>query len=87
LYECDLQACGALAESAAPVGHLDGDTAISAGTFGAALSAAGAVCRAVDRVVCGEVRADRDRLIKFYSKDARVVNKHTTNRVWTRVTA
>jgi len=41
------------------VGHLDGDTAISAGTFGAALSAAGAVCRAVDRVVAGEVRALR----------------------------
>ena len=38
------------------MGHLDGDTAISAGTFGAALSAAGAVCRAVDRVIAGEVR-------------------------------
>ena len=46
-----------LAEGAAPVGHLDGDTAISAGTFGAALAAAGAVCRAVDRVIAGEVRA------------------------------
>ena len=51
------QACGVLAEGAAPVGHLDGDTAISAGTFGAALAAAGAVCRAVDRVVAGEVRS------------------------------
>ena len=45
------------ADGAARVGHLDGDTAISAGTFGAALAAAGAVCRAVDRVVAGEVRA------------------------------
>jgi len=53
------QACGALADGAAAVGHLDGDTAISAGTFGAALAAAGAVCRAVDRVVAGEVRALR----------------------------
>ncbi|KAK9837158.1 hypothetical protein WJX81_006872 [Elliptochloris bilobata] len=50
------QACGVLAEGAAPVGHLDGDTAISAGTFGAALAAAGAVCRAVDRVIAGEAR-------------------------------
>lgn len=37
------------------IGHLDGDTAISQGTFGAALAAAGAVCRAVDAVLTGQV--------------------------------
>jgi acetoin utilization deacetylase AcuC-like enzyme len=39
------------------IGHLDGDTAISGGSFRAALAAAGAVIRAVDSVVAGEVRA------------------------------
>jgi acetoin utilization deacetylase AcuC-like enzyme len=39
----------------ARIGHLDGDTALSAGSFRAALAAAGAVLRAVDRVVAGEV--------------------------------
>ena len=38
------------------IGHLDGDTALSASSFRAALAAAGAVMRAVDRVVGGEVR-------------------------------
>ena len=39
------------------IGHLDGDTAISGGSFRAALAAAGAVMHAVDRVVAGEVGA------------------------------
>ena len=40
---------------AGAIGHLDGDTAISRGTFAAALAAAGSVCRAVDAVVAGQV--------------------------------
>lgn len=40
------------------IGHLDGDTAISQGSFGAALAAAGAVCRAVDTVLGGQVCED-----------------------------
>jgi acetoin utilization deacetylase AcuC-like enzyme/ankyrin repeat protein len=38
------------------IGHLDGDTAISKGTFAAALAAAGAVTHAVDQVIMGKVR-------------------------------
>lgn len=49
------RACGVLPVEASAVGRLDADTAISAGTFRAALVAAGAVCRAVDRVMAGEV--------------------------------
>lgn len=37
------------------IGHLDGDTAVSSGSFKAALAAAGAVIRAVDQVVGGKV--------------------------------
>ncbi|KAK9809002.1 hypothetical protein WJX72_007747 [[Myrmecia] bisecta] len=48
--------CAAIPDNPAAIGHLDGDTAISRGTFGAALAAAGAVCRAIDRVMAGEVR-------------------------------
>jgi acetoin utilization deacetylase AcuC-like enzyme/ankyrin repeat protein len=38
------------------VGSLDGDTGVSAGSFRAALAAAGAVCEAVDRMVAGTAR-------------------------------
>ena len=38
------------------VGSLDGDTGVSAGSFRAALAAAGAVCEAVDRVLSGTAR-------------------------------
>jgi acetoin utilization deacetylase AcuC-like enzyme len=49
-------AAGALPSSGpGAIGHLDGDTAISQGSFGAALAAAGAVCRAVDAVLGGQV--------------------------------
>lgn len=37
--------------------HLDSDTVVSRGSFRAALKAAGAVCHAIDDVVCGRVRA------------------------------
>ena len=47
--------CEALPDSPAAIGHLDGDTAVSRGTAEAAFAAAGAVCRAVDEVVCGAV--------------------------------
>mmetsp|Transcript_4408 Transcript_4408/g.12711 ORF Transcript_4408/g.12711 Transcript_4408/m.12711 type:complete len:900 (-) Transcript_4408:172-2871(-) len=48
-----LQAKAAALPEAGPgsIGHLDGDTAISRGTFAAALAAAGSVCQAVDAVV------------------------------------
>lgn len=36
--------------------HLDSDTTVSRGSFRAALKAAGAVCHAIDDVVCGRVR-------------------------------
>lgn len=53
-YVRELQtACAALNEH--DLGHLDGDTAISAGSFRAAMAAAGAVIAAVDRVVRQEV--------------------------------
>ncbi|BDA44253.1 probable type-2 histone deacetylase 2 at C-terminar half [Coccomyxa sp. Obi] len=55
-YVRELQnACAALGEH--DLGHLDGDTAISAGSFRAALAAAGAVIAAVDRVVKQQVRS------------------------------
>jgi hypothetical protein len=38
------------------LGSLDGDTSISKGTYLAALSAAGAVCEAVDRVINGKAK-------------------------------
>ena len=38
------------------VGSLDGDTGVSAGSFRAALAAAGAVCEAVDRLLAGAAR-------------------------------
>jgi hypothetical protein len=50
------QACEAIDEAPSATGHLDGDTAISRGSFRAALAAAGAVCAAVDEVVGGKVR-------------------------------
>lgn len=53
-YVRELQnACAALKEH--DLGHLDGDTAISAGSFRAAMAAAGAVIAAVDRVVKQQV--------------------------------
>ncbi|KAL0037126.1 hypothetical protein WJX79_001631 [Trebouxia sp. C0005] len=48
--------CASIPDIPAVVGHLDGDTAISNGTFQAALAAVGGICNAVDRVVKGEVR-------------------------------
>ncbi|KAI3431427.1 hypothetical protein D9Q98_004480 [Chlorella vulgaris] len=45
--------CDALPDDPEAIGHLDGDTAVSRGTFAAALAAAGAVCTAVDEVVDG----------------------------------
>ncbi|KAL0048951.1 hypothetical protein WJX82_003017 [Trebouxia sp. C0006] len=48
--------CASIPDIPAVVGHLDGDTAISNGTFRAALAAVGGICNAVDRVVKGEVR-------------------------------
>ena len=50
-----LQKCDSLPDDPQVIGNLDGDTAVSHHTFSAALSAAGAVCRAVDEVVCGTV--------------------------------
>lgn len=53
-YVRELQSsCAVLGER--DLGHLDGDTAISAGSFTAALAAAGAVIAAVDRVVKQQV--------------------------------
>ena len=49
------QVCEAVPDSPSAIGHLDGDTAVSRGTAEAAFAAAGAVCRAVDEVVCGTV--------------------------------
>ena len=49
--------CASIPDIPAVVGHLDGDTAISNGTFRAALAAVGGICNAVDRVVKGEVQS------------------------------
>ncbi|KAK9916049.1 hypothetical protein WJX75_007812 [Coccomyxa subellipsoidea] len=55
-YVRELQSsCAVLGER--DLGHLDGDTAISAGSFTAAMAAAGAVIAAVDRVVKQQVRS------------------------------
>lgn len=51
------EGCEALAFDLRPVGHLDSDTAISNGTFNAALKAAGSVCTAVDEIMEGRVRS------------------------------
>ena len=48
-------ACAAIPDDPAAMGHLDADTAISHGTFSAALVAAGCVCRAIDQVMAGQV--------------------------------
>ena len=48
-------ACASISEDRAAIGRLDADTAISNGTFRAALAAAGAVCRGVDQVMAGQV--------------------------------
>jgi len=45
--------CSMIPDVEHAIGHLDGDTAISHGTWEASLKAAGAACRAVDRVVEG----------------------------------
>ena len=55
LWSGGMQACMALPDSPAEVGNLDADTGISHGTFQAALVAAGAVCRAIDVVLTGQV--------------------------------
>eukprot|EP00890_Picochlorum_soloecismus_P001450 jgi/Picsp_1/2305/NSC_05769-R1_histone deacetylase len=56
-YVLKLQtACQSITSSILDVRHLDPDTAISHGTFKAAMAAAGAVCHAVDEVVQGRVK-------------------------------
>ncbi len=47
--------CDSLPDDPEAIGHLDGDTAVSRGTFSAALAAAGATCAAVDEVMTGRV--------------------------------
>lgn len=42
------------------VAQMDGDTMISEGSMNAAVRAAGAVCRAVDMVLNGQVRQTHD---------------------------
>ncbi len=49
-------ACAAIANSPEAVGLLDADTAVSHQTLHAARVAAGCVCRAIDKVMAGEVR-------------------------------
>lgn len=49
--------CASIPDVPSVVGHLDADTAISHGTFRAAQVAVGGICRAVDQVVSGQVRA------------------------------
>jgi len=48
--------CLSIPDAPSTVGHLDGDTALSNGTWCAALEAAGAVCRAVDKVLQGQAK-------------------------------
>lgn len=56
-YVLKLQtACQSIGSSPLDVRHLDPDTAISHGTFKAAMAAAGAVCHAVDEVIQGKVK-------------------------------
>jgi acetoin utilization deacetylase AcuC-like enzyme/ankyrin repeat protein len=49
-------ACASIPDSPSLIGHLDGDTAVSARSFDAALVAAGGVCDAVDAVLDGRAR-------------------------------
>jgi len=49
-------ACASIPDEPETLGHLDGDTAISHGTFKAALAAAGAMCSAVDALMSGTAR-------------------------------
>jgi ankyrin repeat protein len=51
-----ISACEAVPDLPSEIRHLDGDTAISRGTWAAALAAAGAACTAVDEVVAGRAR-------------------------------
>ena len=53
-------ACAAIPDSLDTVGLLDADTAISRGTFRAALVAAGCVCRAIDKLMAGEVKSGHE---------------------------
>eukprot|EP00803_Ostreobium_quekettii_P003057 evm.model.scf_177.4 EVM.evm.TU.scf_177.4 scf_177:18001-33099(-) len=48
--------CQSLPQSPVTVGRLDSDTALSHGSFRAALRAAGAACKAVDALVTGKAR-------------------------------
>ena len=57
---------GVAAPKPEAIGHLDGDTAISGGSFRAALAAAGAVIRAVDSVMAGEVGAPLHLLLFWH---------------------
>ena len=54
-YPCPQAVCDSLPDDPEAIGHLDGDTAVSRGTFAAALAAAGATCAAVDEVMAGRV--------------------------------
>jgi len=49
-------ACASIPDSQLAIGHLDGDTAVCARSFDAALVAAGGVCDAVDAVLDGRAR-------------------------------
>jgi acetoin utilization deacetylase AcuC-like enzyme len=46
----DEQVCQMIPDAPSALGHLDGDTAVSHGTYVASLMAAGAVTHAVDKV-------------------------------------
>ncbi|GMH41862.1 hypothetical protein BSKO_09772 [Bryopsis sp. KO-2023] len=48
--------CEAVSDNPSKVAQMDGDTVLSGGSFKAALRAAGAVCRAVDRVMTGDAQ-------------------------------
>lgn len=61
--------CATIPDIPAVVGHLDGDTAISNGTFQAALVAVGGICNAVDRVVQGEVSILAATLLSLCRKE------------------
>ena len=49
-------ACSSIPDSTLAIGHLNGDTAVSAKSFDAALVAAGGVCDAIDAVLDGKAR-------------------------------
>ena len=50
--------CSAIPDDPAAIGQLDPDTALSRGTWSAALAAVGACCYAIDCVMTGKVPYD-----------------------------